>query len=137
MNNQSIVHPLIFVYRFREIYDEKYQSYFRESAYTTFTQGYCCHFARLLNRNYPNSQLYYNDNHVLCRIDDLLYDICGPHNITDKYQPNIDNYDEYLLEIYFSRGSQIDQNIDKLLDEIGKETIQSINNECKPKIRKR
>ncbi len=137
MNKKSTVHPLIFVYSFQEIFDEKYQPYFGESAYTTFTQGYCCHFARLLNRNYPNSQLYYNDSHVRCRIGDLLYDVCGAHNITDEYRACEADEDKYYLEVHFSRGSETDQKIDKLLDEISNETIQNIIDENKPKSRKR
>jgi hypothetical protein len=42
-----------------------------------FTQGSCWNFYLILRRVFPDSQPYYNINHVVSKIGDRFYDING------------------------------------------------------------
>ncbi len=128
--NRGVPIPM-FIYRFAKKYDESYLETLGEPAYLAFTEGYCWHFARLLNRLYPESTLYSDNSHVRCQIGKYLYDIEGDHELTKEYLPILNAEDEAYATMYFSRGDY-DKKIDQILNQLGEATINELHDEIYP-----
>jgi hypothetical protein len=42
-----------------------------------YTEGSCYHFYLILKQVFPQAQAYYDDTHIITKIDDKFYDITG------------------------------------------------------------
>lgn len=54
--------------------------------YPDYSRG-CYKFGVLLKMIFDNAELYYNSDHIICKIDNVFYDINGVVTKTDDYLP--------------------------------------------------
>ncbi len=81
------------------------------NAYSYYLNGHCYSFAKILQTLFPESTLYYNQNHVIVRIDEHFYDIRGcvdEEVLCQKFQYCPHDYENYL-ELIFSKNDPLEQ----------------------------
>lgn len=69
-------HPLTIIRTIRESFTGSVEVY---------TQGSCYKFYLILKSIFPQSEAYYDNDHVITEIDGLFYDINGKANKTERH----------------------------------------------------
>jgi hypothetical protein len=51
-----------------------------------YTRGSCLHFYKILKQVFPDAECWYDQDHILTRIDNRFYDITGQVSIFMDYE---------------------------------------------------
>lgn len=95
-------------------------SYYRDAC-SYYLFGHCASFARILNAIFPNnSELYVSSSHVLVKIDNYFYDVCGV-----VYDLNLNDYhyadlNDYYMNTILNKEDDLEQKLEDILIQLGK-----------------
>lgn len=62
-----------------------------------YSEGSCYHFYLILKEVFPEAEAWYDEDHVITKIDDKFYDITGEVRVTVNFHP-FDRVPAYSLK---------------------------------------
>lgn len=68
---------------------EKFIQVIRDSfigSQQVYTEGSCYHFYKILKQVFPEAECWYNQDHIITKIDDEFYDITGKISVDYIYE---------------------------------------------------
>lgn len=95
-------------------------SYYRDAC-SYYLFGHCASFARILNAIFPNnSELYVSSSHVLVKIDNYFYDVCGLVVDVKLSDYRYSEIDDYYMNTILNKEDDLEQKLEDILIQLGK-----------------
>ena len=95
-------------------------SYYRDAC-SYYLFGHCASFARILNAIFPNnSELYVSSSHVLVKIDNYFYDVCGLVVDVKLSDYRYSEIDDYYMRSVLNKEDLLERKLEDILIQLGK-----------------
>ena len=113
------------------IHIDDYSKLNMHNPYSYYLNGHCPSYSRILCeifKDKANIVVYYNEGHVVTKIDDHFYDVRGQvDDLIDKTFLSVDKPEDMMyIDLYFGIKDSLEKPIEKDLISIGKTELNRI-----------
>ena len=101
-------------------------SYYRDS-FNYYSSGHCASFARILNAIFlSDAELYVSNSHVLVKIENYFYDVCGVVSDLNPIDYRLAELDDYYMNRVLSNKDELEQKLENILICLGRAKLQDL-----------